>query len=48
MTIRMELGPDSYDIVVERGCLERAGKELDLDRKVLVVTDEGVPAEYAE
>lgn len=48
MKIRMELGPDSYDILIERGCLARAGKELDLNRKVLVVTDEGVPAEYAE
>ena len=48
MKIRMELGPASYDILVERGCLQRAGSELDLDRKVLVVTDEGVPAEYAQ
>ncbi|MBO6013923.1 MAG: 3-dehydroquinate synthase [Oscillospiraceae bacterium] len=48
MIIRMDLGPHSYDILIERGCLARAGSELDLDRRVLVVTDEGVPAEYAE
>ena len=47
MTLRMELGPESYDIVLERGCLGRAGELLDLDRRVFVVTDEGVPAAYA-
>ncbi len=48
MLISMELGPESYDIVLARGCLQKAGAHLDLDRKVLVVTDEGVPAVYAE
>ena len=47
MTIRMELGANSYDIVLEDGCLERAGELLDLGRKVLVVTDDGVPPAYA-
>lgn len=37
-----------YDIVVERGSLDRLSALLDLSgRKVLVVTDEGVPAAYA-
>lgn len=46
-TIRMNLGEHSYDIVLERGCLNRAGELLNLDRKVLVVTDTGVPDVYA-
>mgnify|MGYP003309987412 CR=1 FL=1 len=38
-----------YDIVVEAGSLDRIGALLDLSgRKVLVVTDDGVPSEYAE
>lgn len=37
-----------YDIVLERGVLSRADEYLKLDRKVLVVTDTGVPAEYAQ
>lgn len=37
----------SYDVHIERGCLDRAGALLNLDRRVLVVTDEGVPPEYA-
>lgn len=46
--IRMELGKDSYDIVIERGSLKHCKEALHLDRKVLVLTDEGVPAKYAE
>ena len=35
------------NIALERGCLHRIGELFDLERKVLVVTDSGVPAEYA-
>lgn len=48
MSLRMELGPNSYDITVERGCLQRADALLNLDRRVLIVTDRGVPRQYAE
>ncbi|MBQ3888779.1 MAG: iron-containing alcohol dehydrogenase, partial [Clostridia bacterium] len=37
----------SYDVRVERGCLQNADRLLNLDRRVLVVTDEGVPPAYA-
>ena len=33
--------------MLERGSLKKAGQLLELDRRVLVVTDEGVPPEYA-
>ena len=46
-SLRMELGEDSYDILIERDLLLRAGKLLNLDRRVLIVTDDGVPARYA-
>ena len=45
--LHMDLGADSYDIVIERGALQKAKEYLDLDRKVLVVTDDGVPKQYA-
>lgn len=48
MTIHMDLGPDSYDILIERGILAKAGQHLDLNRRVLVVTDTGVPEVYAK
>ena len=46
--LHMDLGADSYDIVIERGALQKAGEYLDLDRKVLVLTDDGVPEAYAQ
>ena len=46
--IRLELGDRSYDILVRRGELKNAAKHLDLERKALIVTDDGVPPEYAE
>ena len=48
MIIPMKLGKDSYDIILERGCLRRAGELLNLRRKVFIVTDDGVPAAYAQ
>lgn len=48
MTLTVRLGARTYDVVIERGCLSRAGELLDLNRKVLVVTDSGVPSQYAK
>ena len=47
MVLRMNLQEHSYDIRVERGVLARAHEYLNLKRRVLIVTDEGVPPEYA-
>lgn len=48
MTIHMNLGKDSYDIIVKRGVLNHAKAHINLNRRVLVVTDSGVPTEYAK
>lgn len=48
MILKVNLGERSYDIVIERGALKRAGELFDLKRKVLVVTDSAVPYEYSE
>ena len=48
MTIHINLDEDSYDILVERGILKNASQYLNLDRRVLVVTDSGVPEQYAK
>ncbi len=48
MKISMDLKENSYDIIVERGILSRAGEILNLKRRVLIVTDSGVPAIYAK
>lgn len=48
MIMRMHLDKNSYDMVVQRGALSEAGRLLNLNRKVLIVTDEGVPASYSQ
>lgn len=48
MTIKMNLAEDSYDIVIERGILKNVNEYLRLDRKTLIVTDSGVPSQYAK
>ncbi len=45
--IKMELGDRSYNIHVERGSLSHADKYFNLNRRVLILTDSGVPSEYA-
>ena len=47
MILNLNIPEHSYDIVIERGCLQHAGSLCNLNRKVLVVTDSGVPAQYA-
>lgn len=37
-----------YPVTIARGALARADSYMKLDRKVLIVTDSGVPARYAE
>ncbi len=46
--IPVSLGDRSYDILIRRGALQTAKEELDLNRRVLVVTDYGVPEEYVK
>ena len=46
--IRVNLGEQGYDIHIGRGLLNKAAELFDLQRKVLIVTDAGVPKEYAE
>lgn len=48
MVISVSLGAQSYPIILDSGVLSHAGEHLDLARRVLVVTDSGVPEEYAE
>ena len=45
-TLDVRLG-GGYTVTVERGALARAGELFDLDRRVLIVTDSGVPQHYA-
>lgn len=48
MIIPVNLAKDSYDIILERGALSKCAEYLNLNRRVLVVTDDGVPENYAK
>ena len=48
MIIPVNTNSGSYDIVLEAGTLQKAGEYLDLDRRALIVTDDGVPEAYAQ
>lgn len=47
MNLEVRTGQGVYPITIQRGGLQRAGEVFDLNRKVLVVTDTGVPESYA-
>ncbi|MBQ9392437.1 MAG: 3-dehydroquinate synthase [Oscillospiraceae bacterium] len=47
MILPIHLPQNSYDVILQRGALAHAGEYLALDRRVLIVTDGGVPAAYA-
>lgn len=48
MTLTVTLPHQSYDITIARGALSRAAELLNLGRRVLIVTDTGVPTQYAQ
>ncbi len=47
MVLHVNTSEAGYDIILERGSLERVGSYFNLDRKVVIVTDSGVPTVYA-
>ena len=47
MIIPVKTASGGYDIILQRGALKCADQYLNLNRRVLIVTDNGVPAEYA-
>ena len=47
-TMRMNLGNESYNIYIGYGISDEAEKLINLDRKVIILTDTGVPKEYSE
>lgn len=47
MKIHVDLKENGYDIIMEHGILGKVKDYVDLNRKVMVITDEGVPLEYA-
>lgn len=47
-TLKVELGERSYNITIGKNLLGHATEYFNLDRKIFILTDLGVPKEYAE
>ena len=46
--LKLDLGKNSYSISVGRGLLNNISELINLKRRAVIVTDEGVPKEYSE
>ena len=47
-TLTMNLDDRSYDITVSRGAIKHTSELFALDRRVLIITDDGVPSQYSK
>ena len=48
MIIPVQVKDSTYEVIVERGCIDKVIKYLDLNRKVLIITDSNIPLEYVD
>lgn len=48
MKTHVNLGADSYDIIIERGAINKFRELSGINSRLLIVTDSGVPRQYAE
>ena len=48
MILNVTMEDRNYDVVIERNSLEKIEQLIDLNRKVLIVTDDGIPSCYIQ
>ena len=48
MKLHVDLKENGYDIYMEKGILYRLNDHIQLNRKVMIITDTGVPNSYAQ
>ena len=46
LTVKTSMG--DYNIVIERGAINRLSEHCNVNKKALIITDDGVPKEYAQ
>ena len=46
--LHVNLNENSYDIIIEKDCLNKVDTYLNLNRKVLILTDSNIPSSYIE
>ncbi|MEG0265025.1 MAG: 3-dehydroquinate synthase [Erysipelotrichaceae bacterium] len=48
MKIHVELETSNYDIILKEGCLNSLNQNINLNRKVMIISDSGVPTTYID
>lgn len=48
MELTVKTSTHTYPIYLERGCLSKISEKIDLNRKVMIITDENIPSTYIE
>ncbi|MEG0468767.1 MAG: 3-dehydroquinate synthase, partial [Longicatena sp.] len=48
MKLHIDLKENGYDIILEHGALHHVSDYVNLERKVMIITDSGVPTQYAK
>ena len=48
MKLEIKMNSHQYDVVIEKNSLNEVNKYFDLSRKVLILTDSGIPSEYVK
>ena len=46
MLLNVTMKDQNYDVIIEKNSLDKVEEVLNLNRKVLIVTDDGIPCEY--
>ena len=47
MILPVKMNDFNYDVLIEKGCINHVNEYLDLNRKVLILTDSLVPSDYS-
>lgn len=48
MQLSIKTSTGKYDVIIEKNCLSNASQYLNLNRKVLIITDDGIPTQYID
>lgn len=46
MLFEVKMNDKNYDIVIKQNCIDEVEQYLNLQRKVLIITDDGIPTQY--
>lgn len=48
MILNVNISNSPYDIIIEKGSLNKVNHYIDIKQKVLILTDSGIPSTYVK